>query len=77
MYYQMYCPSEEKFEDTKGLTRNRKSKNDRQYSSQKKTDKMTNNILQSTAHKTKNRVTRTPLKTWGVRQIEILFHNLK
>jgi hypothetical protein len=28
-------PFEEKFEDTKGLIRDRKSKNDRQYSSQK------------------------------------------
>ena len=77
MYYQMHCPYEEKFEDANGPIRGRKSKNNRQYRSQRKTDKMTNNILLSTAQKTKDRATRTPQKTWGVRKIEIIFHNLK
>jgi hypothetical protein len=35
----------------------------RQHNSQKKKDKKTNNDLQNTTHKTKERVTRTPLKT--------------
>ena len=51
------------FEDTKGEIRIRKSKKDRQHNGQKKTDKRTNNDLQNTTHKTKDRVTRTALKT--------------
>jgi hypothetical protein len=50
----------EKSEDTKGVIRIRKSK-DRQHNGQKKKDKRTNNDLQNTTHKTKDRVTRTPL----------------
>ena len=48
---------EEEFEDTKGVIRIRKSRKDRQHNGQK--DKQ-----QSTKHtyKTKDRVTRTPLK---------------
>ena len=56
MYYQMYCPFEEKFEDTKGLIRDRKSKNE-DNTVARRTDKMTNNSLQSTAHKTNNSIT--------------------
>ena len=41
-----------KVEDTKGVIRSRKSKKDRQYNGQKKEDKRTNNILQSTTQKT-------------------------
>jgi hypothetical protein len=44
----------EKFEDTKGITRSHKSKNDRQYNGQKTKDKMTNNDLQNTTQKTKD-----------------------
>jgi len=54
----------EEFEDTKGVSRIHKSK-DRQYNGQKKKYKRTNNDLQSITHKTKDRITRTPLKTRG------------
>ena len=53
----------EELEDTKGVIRIRKSKKGRQHNDQKKKDKRTNNDLQNIAHKTKDRVTRTPLKT--------------
>jgi hypothetical protein len=53
----------EEFEDTKGVIKNCKSKKDRQHNGRKKTDKRTNNDLQNITHKTKDRVTRTPLKT--------------
>ena len=56
----------QKFEDTKGVTRSRTSKNDRQYNGQKKKDKGTNKDLKNTKQKTKCRVTQTPLKTRGV-----------
>ena len=54
-------PSEE-FEDTKGAITIRISKNNKQNNAQKKKDKQ-----RSTKHtyKTKDRVTRTPLKTGG------------
>ena len=51
------------FEDTKDLTR--KSKKDKQYKGQMKRDKRTNNDLQNNTLKTKDRATRTPLKTGG------------
>jgi hypothetical protein len=35
---------QEKFEDTKGVIRSRKSKNDRQYNGQRKKDKRTRKI---------------------------------
>ena len=54
--------TEEEFEDTKGVIRIRKSK-DRQHNGQKKRDRRTNNDLQNTTHKPKDRVTRTPLNT--------------
>ena len=37
----------EKFEDTKGVIKRRKSKNDRQYNGQKEKGKMTNNDLRN------------------------------
>ena len=52
----------EKFEDIKGVIRIRKSMKDRQQNGQKKKDKRTNNDLQNTTHKSKDRVTQTPLK---------------
>jgi hypothetical protein len=53
------------FNDNKGvgLIISRKSKKGRQYNGQKKTDKRPNNDLQSITQKTKDRVTRTQLKT--------------
>jgi hypothetical protein len=48
---------QEDFEDTKGVIRNRKSKDEQ------KNRKKTNNDLQNITHKTKDRVTRTKLKT--------------
>ena len=38
---------------------------DRQYNGQKKKDKRKNNDVQNTTQKTKDRATRTPLKTSG------------
>ena len=49
-------------EDTKEVIRIRISK-DTQHKGQKKKDKRTNNDLQSITHKTKDRTSRTPLKT--------------
>ena len=57
---------QEKFEGSTGLFRIRKSKKDRHYNGQKKKDKRTNGDLQSNTYKTKDRVTRTPLKTVGM-----------
>ena len=49
-----------KLEETKGLNKNRQSKKDRKY----KSDKRTNNDLQNITQKTKNhRAIRTPLNT--------------
>ena len=53
---------QENFEDTKGVTRDLNSKV-RQYNGQKEKDNRTNNDLQNTIQKTKDRTTRTPLKT--------------
>ena len=50
----------EKFEDTKGVIRIRKSKKERQQNGQKR-DKGTNNDLQNITHKTKVRVTPTKI----------------
>jgi len=49
------------FEDTKGVIRIRKSKQDRQHNGQKKKDKRTNNDLQNITHNTKDRVTQALL----------------
>jgi hypothetical protein len=38
---------------------------DRQHNDQKKMDKMINNDLKNSTHKTKYGATRNPLKTWG------------
>ena len=54
---------QEEFEDTKGIIRIRKSKKNRQHNDQKKKDKITNNDLQNTTQKTKDRAPRTPLNT--------------
>ena len=53
----------EKFKDTKEVIIIRKSKKDRQHNDQKKKYKGTNNDLQSTTQKTRDRTTRTPLKS--------------
>ena len=42
----------DKFEDTKGIIRNRKSKKDRQHNVQKEKDKRINNDLENITHKT-------------------------
>ena len=52
----------EEFKDTKGVIRIHKSKRDRQYNDQKQKDKQ--RPINHT-HKTKDRVTQTPLKTEG------------
>jgi hypothetical protein len=49
------------FEDTKGVTRRRKSKKDKHYNVQKKQDKSSSNDLQNTTQKTEDRVTQTLL----------------
>jgi len=54
--------TQEEFEDTEVVIRIRKSKN-RQHNGQKKKHKRTNNNLQNTTRKTKDRETRTTLKT--------------
>ena len=59
---------QKELEDTKGVIRVRKSKKDGQHNRQKKKDKRTNNDIQNITHKTKDRVTWTPLKT-GVKHI--------
>ena len=64
-YNHKYNKKIKEFEDTKGVIKIRKSKKDRQHNSQKKKDKRTNNDLQNITHKTKDRVTRTALKTGG------------
>jgi hypothetical protein len=54
----------EEFEDTKGIIRICISKKNRQHNGQKKKYKRTQQSTKHT-HKTKDRVTRTPLKTRG------------
>jgi hypothetical protein len=51
------------FEDTKGVFKSRKSKTDRQHNDQMEKHKRVSNDLQNTTRKTKDRATRTPLKT--------------
>ena len=61
----------QRYEDTKGVseTTNRVSncnpKKARQYNDQQKKNTRTNKELQNTTQKTKDRATRTPLKTRG------------
>jgi hypothetical protein len=52
----------EEFEDTKGVIRIRMSKKNLQHNGQKKKCKSTNDDMQNIHIKTKNRVTRKPLK---------------
>ena len=52
----------EEFKDTKGVIRIRKSKKGQTIQCQKKKDKQRST---KHTHKTKDRVTRTPLNTWG------------
>jgi hypothetical protein len=54
--------TQEEFEDTKGVIRIRKSEKNRQHNDQKKKNK---ELSTKHTHKTKDRVTRTPLKTGG------------
>ena len=46
-HFNKKLPGEEESEDTKGTTRIRKSKKDRQHNGQRKKDKRTNNYLQN------------------------------
>jgi hypothetical protein len=66
------CISEEGFEDTKGAIRIRISKKNRQHNGKKK--KVQKDKQRSTTHtyKTKDRVTRTPLKTGGEHSHQIV-----
>jgi len=50
---------------SKWIIRSRKSKKDRQNNGPRKQDKKTNNDLQNITQKTKDRATRTLLKTGG------------
>ena len=54
---------EEEFEDTKCVIRICKSKKNRQHNGQKRTKRQT--AIYKHTHKTKDRVTPTPLKTAG------------
>ena len=52
---------QERFEDIKVVIKNHRSKKDRQYNGRKRTNNiMTNNDLQRTTQKTKDRGIRTP-----------------
>ena len=55
----------EQFSDTKGEIRSRQSKKEGHCNGQMKKDKRTNNYIKNTTQKTKDRATRTPLKTEG------------
>ena len=57
--------SVEEFEDIKGVIRIRILKKNRQHNGQKKKYKWINNDLEKHTHKTKDRATRTQLKTEG------------
>jgi hypothetical protein len=59
---------QEEFEDTKGVIRIRISKKNIQHNGQKKKYKRTNNDLKKHTHGTKDRITRTPLKTGDERR---------
>ena len=56
---------QEELEDTKGVIKIRILKKNRQHIGQKKEYKRTNNDLQKHTHKTRDRVTRTTIKTGG------------
>ena len=55
---------EEQFEDTKGVIGIRISKKNREHNGQNEKYKRTNNYLQNSTHKTKDRVTRIQVLTW-------------
>jgi len=59
--WDMYM-EEIEFEDTRGVIRIRKSKKNRQHNGQNKKD---NKLFTKHTHKTKDRVTRSPLTTGG------------
>ena len=59
----IHTTNHQKFENTKGVIRIRQSKKGRQHNDQKKKNKRTNNNLENIAQKTKDRATRSPLKT--------------
>ena len=75
LFFWHYVREEEKFENTKGVIRNCKSKKNRQHNSQKKTtDRKINNELQHIAQKTKERATPTLLKpVWIQKGKQFLF----
>ena len=56
----------EKFKNTKVVIRGRNAKWGRQYNGKKKKNKRTNNDLQNTTQKTKDRPTQTPAKKSAV-----------
>jgi hypothetical protein len=60
------------FEKTKGVIRCGILKKDRQCNDQKKRGKRTNNDLQNTSQKTKDRATQTRLKTGGAQVLYLL-----
>jgi hypothetical protein len=60
------------FEKTKGVIRCGILKKDRQCNDQKKRGKRTNNDLQNTSQKTKDRATQTRLKTGGAHVLYLL-----
>jgi hypothetical protein len=53
----------EEFEDTKVVIRIRKSRRNRKHNGEMEKDKRTNNDLQNTTQKTKDRATGTPLRS--------------
>ena len=57
--------TKEEFEDTKGLIRIRTKEKNRQYNGQRKKVQKDKQRSTKYSHKTKDRVTRTPLKTRG------------
>ena len=59
------------FKGTKGVTRNRQSKKDRQCNGQVKRDKRTKNGRQNIAQKSKHWTTRTTVKTLYHKNIRI------
>ena len=59
----MCCIFQEEFEDTKGVIRIRISKKNRQHNGQKKIVQKDKQQYTKDIYKTKDQVTRTPLKT--------------
>ena len=61
-FHELYWGLKEKYEDTKGIIRNRKSKKDRQHSGQKNKNNRTNNNLKNLTRKTKDRAHKPQFK---------------